>query len=59
MTAAIAPRRCGWSSDDVRMIAYHDEEWGVPIRDDQALFGKLILDGFQAGLSWKTILHKR
>jgi DNA-3-methyladenine glycosylase I len=41
------------------MIAYHDDEWGVPLRDDRALFGKLVLDGFQAGLSWRTILHKR
>src|SRR2546422_6035707 len=41
------------------MLAYHDEEWGVPVRDDRALFGKLILDGFQAGLSWRVILHKR
>jgi len=41
------------------MIAYHDREWGVPERDDRALFGKLVLDGFQAGLSWRTILLKR
>ena len=41
------------------MMAYHDEEWGVPERDDRALFEKLILDGFQAGLSWSTILNKR
>jgi DNA-3-methyladenine glycosylase I len=59
MTKKKEPQRCGWPSDDSRMIAYHDTEWGVPLWDDQALFGKLILDGFQAGLSWKTILHKR
>ena len=41
------------------MIAYHDEEWGVPERDGRALWEKLVLDGFQAGLSWRTILHKR
>ena len=41
------------------MLAYHDEEWGVPVRDDERLFGKLVLDGFQAGLSWAIILRKR
>jgi DNA-3-methyladenine glycosylase I len=41
------------------MIAYHDEEWGVPVRDDVQLWGKLILDGAQAGLSWRTILHRK
>ena len=41
------------------MVVYHDEEWGVPIRDDRELFEHLVLDGFQAGLSWSTILHKR
>jgi len=41
------------------MVAYHDEEWGQPVRDSQALYAKLTLDGFQAGLSWRTILHKR
>ena len=51
--------RCGWVGSDPLYIAYHDEEWGVPIRDDRALFEKLILDGFQAGLSWLTILKKR
>ncbi len=51
--------RCGWSTGSDLMIAYHDEEWGVPERDDRALFEKLILDGFQAGLSWSTILNKR
>ncbi len=51
--------RCGWHSDDPLYIQYHDEEWGVPIYDDQLLFAKLILDGAQAGLSWITILRKR
>jgi DNA-3-methyladenine glycosylase I len=41
------------------MIAYHDTEWGVPVHDDRRLFEKIILEGFQAGLSWRTILHKR
>jgi DNA-3-methyladenine glycosylase I len=41
------------------MVAYHDHEWGVPVRDDRELFEHLVLDGFQAGLSWSTILHKR
>jgi DNA-3-methyladenine glycosylase I len=53
-------RRCGWAEgDDPLMRAYHDEEWGVPERDSRALWAKLVLDGFQAGLSWRTILHKR
>ena len=51
--------RCAWPSDDPFYQAYHDTEWGVPVYDDQALFEKLILDGFQAGLSWITILRKR
>ncbi len=51
--------RCGWPTEDPLYLAYHDEEWGVPERDPQALFEKLILDGFQAGLSWITILRKR
>jgi DNA-3-methyladenine glycosylase I len=52
-------QRCAWSNNDRRMAAYHDDEWGVPERDGRALWEKLILDGFQAGLSWSTILHKR
>jgi DNA-3-methyladenine glycosylase I len=52
-------QRCGWAGDDGLMRAYHDEEWGVPERDSRALWAKLVLDGFQAGLSWRTILHKR
>lgn len=51
--------RCGWPGDDSQYIAYHDTEWGVPETDSRALFEKLILDGFQAGLSWITILKKR
>ncbi|GLQ05814.1 DNA-3-methyladenine glycosylase I [Sneathiella chinensis] len=51
--------RCKWCGDDPQYVAYHDEEWGVPIHDSRALFEKLILDGFQAGLSWITILRKR
>jgi len=51
--------RCPWPKDDALYIAYHDNEWGVPEYDDRALYEKLILDGFQAGLSWITILRKR
>lgn len=51
--------RCGWVSTEQIYLDYHDCEWGVPERDDRALFEKLILDGFQAGLSWITILKKR
>jgi DNA-3-methyladenine glycosylase I len=53
------PQRCAWAGDDPLMIAYHDAEWGVPAHDDRHLFGMLILDGAQAGLSWSTILKKR
>jgi DNA-3-methyladenine glycosylase I len=51
--------RCGWAVSDPLMIAYHDEEWGVPSHDDRHLFEMLILEGFQAGLSWQTILRRR
>jgi DNA-3-methyladenine glycosylase I len=51
--------RCAWPNGDPLYVAYHDTEWGVPEYDDRALFEKLILDGFQAGLSWITILRKR
>src|SRR3954469_9485414 len=51
--------RCAWAANDPLMRAYHDEEWGVPERDSRALWEKLMLDGFQAGLSWITILRKR
>jgi len=51
--------RCFWCSDDPLYQAYHDEEWGVPQRDPQVLFELLLLEGFQAGLSWITVLKKR
>jgi DNA-3-methyladenine glycosylase I len=51
--------RCGWTTDDPLYIAYHDEEWGVPVYDDRKLFEFLLLEGAQAGLSWFTILKKR
>lgn len=51
--------RCEWCLGDELMIAYHDTEWGVPLHDDQRHFEFLVLDGAQAGLSWRTILHKR
>lgn len=54
-----AKPRCTWPGNDPLYLAYHDEEWGVPERDDRALYEKLMLDGFQAGLSWITILRKR
>ncbi len=52
-------QRCGWCGDDPVYVAYHDDEWGVPLRDDRTLFEFLILEGAQAGLSWSTILNKR
>jgi DNA-3-methyladenine glycosylase I len=51
--------RCSWVGKDPQMVAYHDEEWGVPEYDGRALWEKLMLDGFQAGLSWSIILRKR
>ena len=51
--------RCPWPTGNPQMIVYHDREWGVPVRGDKPLFAKLILDGFQAGLSWAIILRKR
>lgn len=53
------PNRCPWPKDDPLYIDYHDNVWGKPVYDDQELFAKLILDGFQAGLSWITILRKQ
>ncbi|MEI6311911.1 MAG: DNA-3-methyladenine glycosylase I [Bacteroidota bacterium] len=50
---------CVWPGQDPLMIAYHNEEWGTPLYDDAKLFEFIVLDSFQAGLSWKTILHKR
>lgn len=51
--------RCDWTSTDELMIKYHDEEWGVPVHDDKILFEFIVLESAQAGLSWKTILHRR
>jgi len=51
--------RCGWCRSDPDYVVYHDTEWGVPTRDDRALFEKICLEGFQSGLSWLTILRKR
>ena len=55
----IEKKRCAWSGSDPQMIAYHDEEWGVPEHAGRAMWELLMLEGFQAGLSWSTILHKR
>lgn len=52
-------KRCAWPTDDPLMIKYHDKEWGVPVHNDRKLFEFLLLEGFQAGLSWRTILNKR
>ena len=51
--------RCAWPANDPHMLRYHDEEWGVPVHDDRKHFEFLILEGAQAGLSWRTVLHKR
>ena len=53
------PMRCPWPGDDPLYVAYHDQEWGVPVHDDRALLEAIVLDGAQAGLSWITILRKR
>jgi len=55
----ITVMRCAWAEKDPLLRDYHDTEWGVQVRDSQALWGKLVLDGFQAGLSWLTVLRKR
>ncbi|MBI3984279.1 DNA-3-methyladenine glycosylase I [Candidatus Microgenomates bacterium] len=52
-------QRCSWVGTDPVMMAYHDTEWGVPLRDDRKLFEFMVLDAFQAGLSWRIVLHKR
>src|SRR5713226_1355703 len=53
-------RRCAWSTfDDPLYLAYHDDEWGRPVRDDRTIYEFLVLETFQAGLSWRTVLHKR
>jgi DNA-3-methyladenine glycosylase I len=59
MTDESPVRRCAWAENDPLMQAYHDQEWGVSEHDSRALWEKLMLDGFQAGLSWITILRKR
>ncbi len=59
MSRANNTGRCPWPGEDGTMQDYHDTEWGVPLHDDRKLFEFMILDAFQAGLSWKTILHKR
>ena len=55
----MAKQRCGWCGDDPLYVQYHDEEWGVPLFDDRALFEFLVLEGAQAGLAWITVLRKR
>jgi len=55
----VKQERCAWPGEDPLYVAYHDEEWGVPEYDPRALYEKLVLDGFQAGLAWITILRKR
>lgn len=59
LTGADGRARCAWSGDDTEYRRYHDEEWGTPLHGDRALFEKMALEGFQAGLSWITILRKR
>ncbi len=59
MTAEQALQRCSWGEGDPLMRAYHDAEWGVPLRDSRALWEMLMLEGFQAGLAWITVLRKR
>ena len=59
ITGADEKQRCWWCGEDELYIRYHDEEWGFPVGDDIRLFEKVCLEGFQAGLSWRTILEKR
>ena len=59
ITAGSTRRRCAWCGTDPLYVAYHDDEWGRPVANDQRLFEKICLEGFQAGLSWLTILRKR
>src|SRR4029079_16087262 len=59
IVAAPRMKRCFWADGDPLLARYHDEEWGVPLHDDQRWYEKLLLDGAQAGLSWLTILRKR
>jgi DNA-3-methyladenine glycosylase I len=58
-SAMSTKKRCAWAGTDPLYVAYHDEEWGVPVHDDRLLFEFLVLEGAQAGLSWITILRKR
>jgi DNA-3-methyladenine glycosylase I len=57
--SVVSESRCGWVGDDPLMLAYHDNEWGVPVHDDQKLFEFMVLDAMQAGLSWSIVLRKR
>lgn len=59
MSDATTLTRCPWCGDEPAYVRYHDEEWGVPLHDDRALFEMLTLEGAQAGLSWRTVLQKR
>ncbi len=59
MKIAAEQKSCSWPGADALMLAYHDTEWGVPVRDDRKHFEFLVLEGAQAGLSWRTILHRR
>jgi DNA-3-methyladenine glycosylase I len=59
MRKTATPKRCKWAENDLLYQAYHDEEWGIPVYDSRALWEQLMLEGFQAGLSWITILRKR
>src|SRR5690606_17765695 len=58
-TGADGKSRCSWCAATSQYLAHHDEEWGWPVADDRRLFEKLCLEGFQAGLSWRTVLEKR
>lgn len=59
MTQSDGRKRCAWIANDDLMRVYHDEEWGVPVHEDGKWFEFIVLDAFQAGLSWRTVLHKR
>lgn len=59
MKTTVAKSRCGWAESDPLMRAYHDREWGVPVRDSRTLWELLMLEGFQAGLAWIIVLRKR
>jgi DNA-3-methyladenine glycosylase I len=59
VTAGAAGGRCPWALSSPDYLAYHDEEWGRPVRDDRGLYERMVLEGFQSGLSWLTILRKR